>query len=109
MTNARATVEKALEKGAGVLNLKPAWVARDFLPPGKRLGLKEKEYDVGKRGYICERWLASVTNADNAVGPPDEGLSCLNTGSKDELTLKEAVEKAGDLIMGTQHAKPHSG
>ena len=109
MTDVRATVEKALEKGAGVLNLKPAWVARDFLPPGKRLGLKEKEYNVGKRGYICERWLASVTNADNAVGPEDEGLSYLNTGSKDEITLKEAVEKAGDLIMGTQYAKTHSG
>jgi len=109
MTDARATVEKALEKGAGVLNLKPAWVARDFLPPGKRLGLKEKEYNVGKRGYICERWLASVTNADNAVGPEDEGLSYLNTGSNGEITLKEAVEKAGDLIMGTQYAKTHSG
>ena len=109
MTDARATVEKALEKGAGVLKLKPAWVARDFLPPGKRLGLKEKEYNVGKRGYICERWLASVTNADNAVGPEDEGLSYLNTDSKEEITLKEAVEKAGDLIMGTQYAKTHSG
>ena len=109
MTDARATVEEALKKGAGVLNLKPAWVARDFLPPGKRLGLKEKEYDVGKRGYICERWLASVTNADNAVGPEDEGLSYLNTDSKDEITLKEAVEKAGDLIMGQGYAKTHRG
>lgn len=109
MTDVRAIVEKALEKGAGVLNLKPAWVARDFLPPGKRLGLKEKEYDVGKRGYICERWLASVTNADNAVGPEDEGLSYLNTASKDEITLKEAVEKAGDLIVGLEYAKTHRG
>src|SRR4030042_3475996 len=98
----RTTIEKALEKGTGVLNLKPAWVARDFLPPGKRLGLKEKEYNVGKRGYICERWLASVTNADNAVGPEDEGLSYLNIGSNDKITLKEGVEKAGDLISETQ-------
>jgi len=109
MTDARIIVEKALEKGAGVLNLKPSWVARDFLPPGKRLGLKEKEYDVGKRGYICERWLASVTNADNAVGPEDEGLSYLNTDSKDEITLREAVEKAGDLIMGLEYSKTHKG
>jgi hypothetical protein len=109
MTDVRAIVEKALENGNGTLNLSPAWVARDFLPPGKRLGLKEKEYNVGKRGYICERWLASVTNADNAVGPEDEGLSYLNTGSKDEITLKEAVEKAGDLIMGQEYAKTHRG
>ena len=52
-------VEKALEKGNGILNLKPAWVARDFLPPGRRLGLKEEEYEVGKRGWISERWLGA--------------------------------------------------
>ena len=102
-------VEKALEKGNGVLNLKPAWVARDFLPPGKRLGLTEKEYNVGKRGFICERWLASVTLADNAVGPDDEGLSYLETHSNEEITLKTAIEEAGDLIMGREYSKTHKG
>ena len=109
MTDVRTAVEKALENGNGTLNLSPAWVARDFLPPGKRLGLTEKEYNVGNRGFICERWLASVTKADNAISPEDEGLSYLNTGSKDEITLKEAVEKAGDLIMGQEYAKTHRG
>ena len=33
------------------------------------------DYDVGERGFICERWLASTTRADNAVGPEDEGVS----------------------------------
>ena len=102
-------VEKALENGNGVLNLKPAWVARDFLPPGKRLGLKESEYNVGKRGFICERWLASVTLADNAVSPDDEGLSYLETHSNEEITLKTAVEEAGDLIMGREYSKTHKG
>jgi hypothetical protein len=63
----RSIIEKALEKGNGILNLEPAWVCRDFLPPGKRLGLKEEEYCCGERGYICERWLGSVTYSDNRI------------------------------------------
>ncbi len=105
----RVVVEKALERSNGSLNLKPAWVARDFLPPGRRLGLKENEYEAGERGWISERWLASVTKADNAVGPEDEGLSYLAVEGDDKITLKEAVEVAGDLIMGTQYTKTHTG
>ena len=62
-----------LAEGNGVLRCEPAWVARDFLPPGRRLGLPEDAYDVGERGTICERWLASTTQADNRVGPPTRG------------------------------------
>ncbi|MHB9128353.1 MAG: hypothetical protein ACYC3T_09165 [Candidatus Humimicrobiaceae bacterium] len=102
-------IEKALEKGNGVLNLKPAWVARDFLPPGRRLGLTEKEYNAGARGFICERWLASVTKADNALGTEDEGLSYLNTGLKEEITLRDAVTNAPELIMGKEYSKTHKG
>ncbi len=109
MIKKRTIVEKALEKGNGILNLKPAWVARDFLPPGRRLGLKEEEYDVGERGWISERWLASTTKADNAVGPQDEGLSYLGIEDSEKITLKEAVEVAGDLIMGRQYAENNRG
>jgi hypothetical protein len=73
----RAIVEGALARGNGILRLEPAWVARDLMPSGRRLGLKEEEYEVGERGWISERWLASTTRADNRVGPPDEGLSYL--------------------------------
>ncbi|MDD5658838.1 MAG: hypothetical protein PHR39_02350, partial [Actinomycetota bacterium] len=109
MNDITEIVSKALEEGNGILNLKPAWVARDFLPPGRRLGLTEKEYDVGKRGFICERWLASVTKADNAIGPEDEGLSYLNIDSKNKITLKDAVSGAPDLIMGKEYSKNHKG
>jgi len=109
MVDIRNAVEKELEKNNGVLKLKPAWVARDFLPPGKRLGLSEEEYDVGERGFICERWLASVTKADNAIGPADEGLSYLNLESKENITLKAAVDAAPDLIMGKEYSKTHKG
>jgi hypothetical protein len=77
VSDVRDIVEKAIEKGNGILNLQPAWVARDFLPPGRRFNLPEKDYDVGERGFICERWLASVTKADNKISPQDEGLSYL--------------------------------
>jgi len=109
MLGKRTIVEKALEKGNGILNLKPAWVARDFLPPGKRLGLKEEEYDVGGRGWISERWLASTTKADNAIGPEDEGLSYLDIEGSKSITLKDAIEVAGDLIMGKEYAKTYKG
>ncbi len=63
----RAIVEQAIAKHSGLLRLEPAWVARNFLPPGRRLGLPESQYELSERGGICERWLASTTEADNPV------------------------------------------
>ena len=108
-TERLAIVDRALELGNGILRLEPAWVARDFLPPGRRLGLTEQAYDVGERGFICERWLASTTKADNAVGPPDEGLSYLALDTDERMTLREAVEIAGPKLMGEQYAANHKG
>ena len=104
----RQRVENALAKGNGILRLDPAWVARDFLPPGRRLGLKEREYEVGERGAICERWLGSTTKADNRISPIDEGLSYI-AGDGERLTLAEAVAAAGDLLMGADYAATHKG
>ena len=104
----RETIENALAKGNGIFRLEPAWVARDFLPPGRRLGLKEAEYEVGERGWISERWIGSTTQADNRVGPPDEGLSYLAIEGE-RVTLKEAVEVAGPTIMGEAYARTHKG
>ena len=109
-TNAkREMLESALAKGNGILRLEPAWVARDFLPPGRRLGLKEEEYEVGERGWISERWIGSTTKADNRIGPPDEGLSTISLGGGQRITLKEAVEVAGPAITGEEYAKTHKG
>ncbi len=106
--NMREIIENALAKGDGIFRLEPAWVARDFLPPGRRLGLKEAEYEVGERGWISERWIGSTTKADNRVGPPDEGLSYLAIEGE-RITLKEAVEVAGPTIMGEEYARTHKG
>ena len=37
----RTALERLLADGNGVLRCEPAWVARDFLPAGRRLGLPE--------------------------------------------------------------------
>ena len=107
-TTNRTIVERALSRGNGILRLEPAWVARSFLPPGRRLGLAENAYAVGERGWISERWLASTTKAENRIGPADEGLSFLALEDQ-RLTLKDAVDGAGDLIMGAEYAKGHTG
>ena len=111
MTEPRGRVEELLSAGNGVLRLDPAFVARDFLPPGRRLGLPEDQYDLGERGFVCERWLASTTRADNRVGPDDEGLSVISTadGAGDPLLLRDAVGAAPDLVMGTAYAAGHPG
>ena len=105
----RELLETALAESDGILRLEPAWVARDFLPPGRRLGLPEGAYEVGERGFITERWLASTTHADNAIGPPDEGLSYLAVDGPERLTLKEAVEMDPVAIMGEAYATTHAG
>jgi hypothetical protein len=105
----REIVEAALAEGNGILRLEPAWVARDFLPPGRRLGLEEDAYDVGERGWISERWLGSTTEADNAVGPADEGLSYIALDGDERITLRDAVEHAGPAVMGDEYARTHAG
>jgi hypothetical protein len=84
-------------------------VARDFLPPGRRLGLTDDAYELGDRGFLCERWLASTTKADNRVGPHDEGLSSIVVNGPERLTLKEAVEADPVAFMGEEYAATHVG
>jgi hypothetical protein len=105
----RALIERLLEDGSGILRLEPAWVARDLVPPGRRLGLREDQYDVGDRGFICERWLASTTKADNRIGPEDEGLSYIATNGSPRMTLAQAVAAEPARIMGAAYASAHSG
>ncbi len=71
------------------------------------MGLTEDEYDVGERGFICERWLASVTHADNRIGPEDEGISHIRGEDGLRINLVDAIEAAGDLIMGADYAASH--
>ncbi|MFB9471104.1 hypothetical protein ACFFR3_16395 [Nonomuraea salmonea] len=105
----RDLLARLLDAGNGVLRCAPAWVARDFLPPGRRLGLPEDAYDVGERGAVCERWLASTTKADNRVGPPDEGLSHVVGEHGERLLLRDAVAAGPAAVMGAAYAATHPG
>ncbi len=104
-----AELDRTISAHDGILQLEPALVARDWLPPGRRLGLAEDAYDVGERGFICERWLASTTHADNAVGPPDEGISYVRSADGGRLNLEDLVAAAPEAILGSEYARTHGG
>jgi hypothetical protein len=100
----RTTVQDAIDAGAGILRLAPTWVPRTFMLPGRRLKLHPDDLYAlgGHRGGINERWFSSTTNADNGPGtPPDEGLSYVHLDGGKRLLLKEAVDAAGDLLIGS--------
>ncbi|HSD64362.1 MAG TPA: hypothetical protein VLB50_11205 [Ignavibacteriaceae bacterium] len=102
-------IENEIESNNGILRLSPAWVARNFIPPGKRLGLPEEQYNLGARGGICERWIGSTTGADNKVGVPYEGLSFLKLDSGAKVTLKDAVDGLPEMILGKKYSRTHKG
>jgi hypothetical protein len=100
----RSLVHDALAAGGGLLRLEPAWVPRSFMIPGRRLKLHPDDLYAcgGHRGGINERWFSSTTNADNGPGTPaDEGLSYVRLESGKRFLLKDAVETAGDDLLGS--------
>jgi hypothetical protein len=99
----RQDVEHLVGAGNGILRLEPCWVPRTFMIPGRRLKLHPDDLYAlgGHRGGINERWFSSTTNADNGPGTPaDEGLSYVRLDSGKRVLLKDAVEAAGDLLIG---------
>ena len=105
--NTREMIASALDKGNGILRLEPTWVALNFMPSGKRMGLENDA--VGERGWITERWIGSTTREVNRVGPPDEGLLYVLLPTGERITLKAVVKAARELIMGAAYANSHSG
>jgi hypothetical protein len=100
----RSQVKNALDAGGGALRLEPSWVPRSFMIPGERLKLHPSDLYAlgGHRGGINERWFSSTTNADNGPGtPPDEGLSYVRLENGSRFLLKDAVDRAGDLLLGS--------
>src|SRR5256886_15807770 len=99
----RPDLQTALGATGGILRLEPCWVPRTFMLPGRRLRLHPDDLYAlgGHRGGINERWFSSTTNADNGPGTPaDEGLSYVRRTDGGRFLLKEAVEAAGDLLLG---------
>src|SRR4051794_12734327 len=99
----RSQIDAALAAGGGILRLEPCWGPRSFMIPGRRLKLHPDDlYACGAhRGGINERWFSSTTNADNGPGTPgDEGLSYVRLEDGSRFLLKEAVDQAGDALLG---------
>jgi hypothetical protein len=108
----RARVQEVINAGAGILKLEPTWVPRSFMIPGRRLKLHPDDlYAFGaERGGINERWFSSTTKASNGpLTTVDEGLSYVHPASGQRFQLKEAVEVAGDLLLGSETMEREGG
>ena len=104
-------IADALAAGNGIVRLAPCWVPRSFLMPGGRLKLDPRDlYALGaERGGIDERWFSSTTKAANGpLTADDEGLSYIEFEGK-KVLLKEAIETAGDQILGADVMAEHGG
>lgn len=102
----RELVEREHERTGGVYRLAPAWVGRpQIVMPGRRIRLGD-EY-LSQDVAVNERWLASVTYADNGaynrICPADHGLSYLVIGGS-RVLLRDAVTHCGELLLGKGRA-----
>lgn len=104
-----AAVRDALQAGGGILRLEPNWVPRSFMHPGRRLRLHPDDLYAygGHRGGINERWFSSTTKASNGPDTTEfEGLSYVHAGVDSgggaHFLLQDAVETAGDLLLGSE-------
>lgn len=101
----RNQLQQLMDADSGILRLAPTSVPRSFMVPGRRLKLHPDDiYAYGvHRGGINERWFSSTTKASNGPDTTEfEGLSFIVTKSGDKVLLKEAIETAGDLLMGSE-------
>jgi len=101
-TSVRALVEREMERTGGIFRLAPTWVGRpQIIVPGRRLKLRD-DY-MSQDVAVNERWLASVTFADNGVWnkacPEDHRLSWLLIGDE-RVQLREAIAACGDILLG---------
>ena len=80
--------------------------------PGRRLKLHPDDLYAfgGHRGGINERWFSSTTKASNGPATtPDEGLSYVHPTAGARFLLKDAVEAAGDLLLGADVMEREGG
>lgn len=105
-------IQDALASGEGVLRLEPCWVPRSFMIPGRRLRLHPGDLYAfgGHRGGINERWFSSTTKAANGPHTTEfEGLSFVRTDGGKRFLLKDAVEIAGDALLGSSVMRREGG
>ncbi|MBR6934552.1 MAG: hypothetical protein IKH41_03615 [Clostridia bacterium] len=105
-----STIRNFFDKNGGILPLIPVFVPRRFGAAGHRLRLHPDDYyALGTgRGSIKERWFSSVIAAMN--GPeaaPDEGMSYVDMGSENKISLKDFVAELGPELIGEGCFKKH--
>ena len=108
----RSTIRNETEAGGGILRLEPSWVPRSFMIPGRRLRLHPDDLYAfgGERGGINERWFSSTTKASNGPLTSEfEGLSFVHTSKGGKFLLKDAVEIAGDDLLGSEVMQREGG
>jgi hypothetical protein len=93
---------KEYDRTGGVFRLAPAWVGRPgIIVPGRRIKLAE-DY-ISQDVSVNERWLASVTYADNgiynSICPKDHGLSYIVIDDC-KILLRDALEVCGEVLLG---------
>lgn len=108
----RSRVRQAIDADGGILRLEPCWVPRSFMIPGRRLRLHPGDLYAfgGVRGGINERWFSSTTKASNGPLTTEfEGLSFVRESGGGNFLLKQAVEIAGDDLLGSDVMQREGG
>ena len=108
----KTPVRDALSAGEGVLRLEPCWVPRSFMIPGRRLRLHPDDLYAfgGHRGGINERWFSSTTKAANGPLTTEfEGLSFVRLEDGGRVLLKDAIDIAGDAMLGSEVMRREGG
>ena len=98
-------IKQTFEQGGGIFCLMPVFVPRRFSRAGFRLRLHPDDYYAlgTKRGSIKERWFSSVIPAMNGpLAPADEGMSYVDMGDAEKISLKDFVTELGAELIGTE-------
>ena len=98
-------IEAEFKRTGGVFRLKPCWVGRpQIIVPGRRIKLLD-DY-MSQDVVVNERWLSSITYADNGVYnkvcPQDHGLSYIVIDNS-LVMLRDAIDICGELLVGSNH------
>ncbi len=105
-------LERLIDRTGGILKLRPTYVRR-FYKDGGRLGLSKKPggtFNPKTKLFVPERWIASCVEAHNPHPIKGEGLSKIWLPQSDaQVTLREALQKFGNLLLGEERKRAHNG
>ena len=99
-------LQNQLDKYKGIARMKPMWLPRTFLPPGRRLKLHPDDlYAYGTdKGGIAERWFCSTgapTTGETTIDESTMSFFYLGEGEKG-ISFTEAIEVMGNDLLGKE-------